>query len=227
MSELIAIEGLEFDYGDSDGFRLSVPSLSFQHGEHTAIIGPSGCGKTTLLSLIAGILQPSKGRIENQRVLVSKLGDRERRRFRIQQVGLVFQSFELLDYLNVRDNVLLPYRIHPDLSLNESVHGRAIGLVAAVGLEGKLERSVAELSQGERQRVAVARALIARPPLLLADEPTGNLDPENKNNLRDLLFTHSSKNRSTLIVVTHDHNLLDCFDRVIDFEDFGIKGDSR
>ena len=219
MSELIAIEGLEFDYGDGDGFQLSVPSLTFERYEHTAIIGPSGCGKTTLLSLIAGILLPAKGRIENQQVLVSKLGDRERRTFRIQQVGLVFQSFELLDYLNVRDNVLLPYRMHPGLSFTESVRDRVEELVKAVGLQGKLDRSVTELSQGERQRVAVARALIARPPLLLADEPTGNLDPSNKLRIIDLLLAASRESESTIITVTHDHSLLDRFDRVLEFEE--------
>jgi putative ABC transport system ATP-binding protein len=215
---LIAIEGLEFDYGDEDGFYLSVPSLRFKSGEHTAIVGPSGCGKTTLLSLIAGILQPTRGSIENQSVPLSELGDRERRRFRIQQIGLVFQSFELLDYLDVRDNVLLPYRIHPDLSLSESVRKRAVGLVEAVGLEGSIGRAVTELSQGERQRVAVARAMIAQPPLLLADEPTGNLDPNNKLRIIDLLLATSRESESTIITVTHDHSLLDRFDRVVEFE---------
>lgn len=218
MSALITIDAVEFGYPGTDSFKLSIPSLAFDAGEHCAIIGPSGCGKTTLLNLIAGVLRPASGVISNQKVTVSDLDDKARRAFRIKNVGLVFQAFELLAYLNVRDNVLLPYRLHPAMSLDEEAKARAERLIESVGLQGKLKRSVDQLSQGEQQRVAVARALVTNPPLLLADEPTGNLDPDNKTRIIDLLKSAAEQTQSTIITVTHDHSLLDRFDRVIEFD---------
>ena len=218
MPDLIEFDAVRFSYGPGSNFELHVPSLAFVANQHCAITGPSGCGKTTLLHLMAGILQPDEGRITNQSVTVSSLSDRARRAFRIRKVGLVFQAFELLDYLNVLDNVLLPYRVHPDLVLDDPVRERAETLIRSVGLVGKERRSVRQLSQGEQQRVAVARALCTRPPLVLADEPTGNLDPANKVRIIDLLKSAAQETESTIITVTHDHSLLDRFDRVIDFD---------
>lgn len=218
MPDLIEFDAVRFGYGPGSNFELHVPSLAFAANQHCAITGPSGCGKTTLLHLMAGILQPDEGRITNQSVTVSRLSDKARRAFRIRQVGLVFQAFELLDYLNVLDNVLLPYRAHPDLVLDDPVRERAETLIRSVGLAGKERRSVRQLSQGEQQRVAVARALCTNPPLVLADEPTGNLDPANKIRIIDLLKSAAEETGSTIITVTHDHSLLDRFDRVIDFD---------
>jgi putative ABC transport system ATP-binding protein len=167
---------------------------------------------------MAGVLRPASGLISNQDVTVSDLDDKARRAFRIKNVGLVFQAFELLDYLNVRDNVLLPYRLHKCMSLDDDAKARAERLIESVGLEGKHNRSVDQLSQGEQQRVAVARALVTNPPLLLADEPTGNLDPDNKVRIIDLLKSAAEQTHSTIITVTHDHSLLDRFDRIIEFD---------
>ena len=221
-----SIQDLLFSFNPRS-FSLHIPHLEIESGSKTAIVGPSGSGKTTLLRLLSGIYIPQGGRIQVGDHEVGKMSDTERRRFRIQNIGFVFQEFELLDYLNVRENIRLPFRINrhaePDTHLDEAIEELAKDL----GFRTKLERRIDALSQGEKQRVAVARALLTKPGLLLADEPTGNLDPENKSNLRDLLFSHSAKNHSTLIVVTHDHSLLDGFDRVIDFEDFRIKGDIR
>jgi len=221
MTDLIEFDNVRFGYGDGSSFELRIPSLAFAADQHCAITGPSGCGKTTLLHLMAGILQPDEGQITNQAVTVSQLSDQERRAFRIQKVGLVFQAFELLDYLNVLDNVLLPYRVHPGLVLDDPVRERAESLIRSVGLGGKERRSVRQLSQGEQQRVAVARALSTRPPLVLADEPTGNLDPANKVRIIDLLKSAAEATGSTIITVTHDHSLLDRFERVIDFDSLG------
>jgi len=221
MPDLIKFDAVRFGYRHGSDFELQVPSLTFAGDQHCAITGPSGCGKTTLLHLIAGILLPDEGRITNQTVTISDLSDRERRAFRIKKVGLVFQAFELLDYLNVLDNVLLPYRVHPGLVLEDAVRERAETLIHSVGLGGKERRSVRQLSQGEQQRVAVARALSTSPPLVLADEPTGNLDPANKVRIIDLLKSAAEATGSTIITVTHDHSLLDRFDRVIDFDALG------
>ena len=135
-------------------------------------------------------------------------------------MGLVFQEFELLEYLSVLDNILLPYRITAALELTPGVRNRACRLADDVGIADKLDRHPGRLSQGERQRVAICRALIAEPPLLLADEPTGNLDPGNKGRVLDILFDYSTNNDATLVTVTHDHELIPRFDRVLEFRDF-------
>jgi putative ABC transport system ATP-binding protein len=184
------------------------------------MIGPSGSGKTTLLSLMAGIRTPETGSIRTAEVDLAPLDEPGRRDFRIRTIGLVFQEFELLEYLSVLDNILLPYRISPALRLERSVRERAVALARQVGIGDKLDRHANLLSQGEKQRVAVCRALLARPPLILADEPTGNLDPTNKDHVLDILFEYAHSSQATLVTVTHDHDLLSRFDRVIDFRSF-------
>jgi len=218
---MIEVRDLEFRYGEG-GFRLSVPELDVERGSKTACIGPSGSGKTTLLNLIAGIITPQRGRVVTNGVAVSQLHDAERRGFRIANIGLVFQEFELLEYLSVLDNILLPYRINPALRLDPAVRERADSLAEQMGIEDKLRRHPAKLSQGERQRVAVCRAVLPEPALLLTDEPTGNLDPANKGRVLDLILEHVAGSGATLVTVTHDHDLLDHFDRVIDIKDFGV-----
>ena len=211
---MIRIEKLDFAYPQGP-FRLVIDELEIEAGRSVAFIGPSGSGKTTLLHLAAGIITPENGRIVTGGHEVSALPDGARRDFRIRHVGLVFQEFELLEYLDVNDNILLPYRINRSLTLNGEVRRRARELADDVGIGDKLDRDVRRLSQGERQRVALCRALLADPQLVLADEPTGNLDPENKELVLDILFRHARN--ATLVTVTHDHTVLDRFDRVIDF----------
>ncbi len=216
---MIAIENLDFRYGQSD-FRLRVPELVIESSAKVALVGPSGSGKTTLLNLMAGITSPLAGRVVTQEVEVSSLGDGARRDFRIRHIGLVFQEFELLDHLTVLDNILLAYRINAALELNRPVRERAARLAQEVGIGDKLNRYVRRLSQGERQRVAVCRALLPEPPLLLCDEPTGNLDPANKQHVLDILFTYVEKAGATMVAVTHDQEILSRFDSVIDFRQF-------
>ncbi|MCK4988002.1 MAG: ATP-binding cassette domain-containing protein, partial [Desulfobacterales bacterium] len=165
---------MEFRYPDSE-FCLNVPQFKIKKSEKVAVIGPSGSGKTTLLNLIAGILTPVKGIVNVDNVKVSELADAGRRNFRITNMGFVFQDFELLDYLNVLDNILHPYRITGALILNKEVRVRASELAEQMGIDDKLNRHPNDLSQGEKQRTAICRALLPQPKLLLADEPTGNL----------------------------------------------------
>ena len=220
MAEVsVAISNLEFRYGEGD-FALRIPELQVARGEALAFVGPSGSGKTTLLHLIAGIVAPVEGRIVTEGVEVSALSEPARRDFRVGAIGLVFQEFELLDYLSVFDNIVLPYRINSTLRLNGRVRARAHELADRLGIAKLLGRRPAQLSQGERQRVAVCRALVVDPPLLLADEPTGNLDPANKLRVLDLLFDVARERGATLVTVTHDHELLPHFDRVLDFKQF-------
>jgi ABC-type lipoprotein export system ATPase subunit len=153
-------------------------------------------------------------------VEVTQLGDGARRDFRISNIGLVFQEFELLEYLTVLDNILLPYRINPSLRLDPIVRDRAVDLARLVDIKDKLGRLANQLSHGEKQRVAVCRALLPEPSLLMADEPTGNLDPTNKGRVLDILFEYAEKKNTTMLTVTHDHDLLSRFDRVIDFKEF-------
>jgi putative ABC transport system ATP-binding protein len=216
---IIRIDQLEFRYGEGD-FRLRIPELTVERGSTAAFIGPSGSGKTTLLHLIAGIVLPRKGSIETNGMDVTKLSDEARRTFRILNIGLVFQEFELLEYLTVLDNIILPYRINPSLELDDSVRERAKRIAEQVGIGDKLERYPRKLSQGERQRVGVCRAVLTDPVLLFADEPTGNLDPVNRERVLDILFEYQRDSGTTLLTVTHDHEILDRFERVVDFKTF-------
>jgi putative ABC transport system ATP-binding protein len=218
---MIAIKDLNFQYPTGD-FSLSIDTLTVARNEKAAVIGPSGTGKTTLLNLIAGIMTPDQGVIDIKGTDVARLNDRARRRFRITSIGFVFQDFELLDYLNVLDNILHPYRITDALKLDAGVKARAADLAAAMGIGDKLKRRATDLSQGEKQRAAICRALLPRPSLILADEATGNLDPENKTRILDLLFQAVDEQDTTLLAVTHDHELLERFEKVINFQDFRI-----
>jgi len=220
---MIEIGDLRFSYDEGD-FLLEIPQLKVAHGETVAIVGPSGSGKTTLLNLIAGIATPRSGQVTTNGYKISGLHDAARRDFRIANIGLVFQEFELLEYLNVLDNILLPYRINRTLQLDKSVRVRAEAIAERVGIGDKLARYANQLSHGEKQRVAVIRALLVQPPLLLADEPTGNLDPLNKDRVLDILLQYATDNAATLITVTHDHDILHRFQRVIDFKDFYAYG---
>ena len=190
--------------------------LRVKSSERLAITGPSGSGKTTLLNLLAGILVPASGDIRVDDTVVSALSQQDRQDFRALRMGLVFQEFELLEYLDVLANVLLPYRVSPVLNLTQAVREHARDLCEKVGLSDKLHRFPAHLSQGERQRVAVCRALVTQPVVILGDEPTGNLDPVNRDHVMDILSEYSEAHEASLVIVTHDHELLDRFDRTID-----------
>ena len=213
------VRDVDFTYGE-EGFRLRIPKLDLESGERVAFVGPSGSGKTTLLHLLAGILIPRSGLVGVGDFELNRLDDAARRAFRISKIGFVFQDFRLIEYLNVRENALLPYRLNPSLRLDESVGKRLSLLAEQLQFEDELDLPIDELSQGERQRAAIARALLVRPGMILADEPTGNLDPVNKTRILDLLFSQTEESESTLVMVTHDHALLDRFDRVIDFANF-------
>ena len=216
---MISIDSLRFRYPTGE-FRLHVPDFQVASGEKIAVIGPSGSGKTTMLNLIAGILLPDAGSVTVNGIGVNALSDAKRRDFRITNVGFVFQDFELLDYLSVLDNILHPYRITGALRLTGEVRSRAIALAEGLGLGDKLNRNITQLSQGEKQRAAICRALLASPKVILADEATGNLDPRNKGHILDALFETVDAHGASLVAVTHDHDLLPRFDRVIDFQDF-------
>jgi putative ABC transport system ATP-binding protein len=212
---MIEVRNLEFRY-PSGGFRLKVTDFRVEVGESVALTGPSGCGKTTLIHLVAGILEASAGSIDVAGLDVASLGHQDRQDLRILKVGLVFQGFELLEYLDVLDNVVLPYRLTSLLELDDDVRSRARKLVEDMGIGDALHRFPEQLSQGERQRVALCRALVTNPAVILGDEPTGNLDPANRDHVIDALLDYGRSTRAPVVVVTHDHDLLPRFDRNID-----------
>ncbi|HNO80024.1 MAG TPA: ABC transporter ATP-binding protein [Phycisphaerae bacterium] len=215
---MVQFTNVEFAYPDH-AFAMSIPGLSVDDGQHVAIIGPSGSGKSTLVNLIAGALVPQKGSITTCNTKLTGLDDAARRRFRLKHIGMVFQEFALLDYLNVRDNILLPYRLGA-LAMPADASERADKLAQSVGLDRHLKRHPQQLSFGERQRVAICRALVTAPSLVLADEPTGNLDAATTNEVMTILANCVKASNATLIMVTHNTELMDRFDRTIDVTQF-------
>jgi putative ABC transport system ATP-binding protein len=193
------------------------PALILEPGKRAVLIGPSGSGKTTLLHLLAGILEPSQS-VEVDSNRLDKMGDADRRAFRIQRLGLVFQDFQLLEYLNVTDNILLPFRLAHSIGseIRKSQKSRLEQLAEALKLTHKLKSKVTELSHGEQQRVSLCRSLITEPRVILADEPTGSLDPAMKELAIEQLFEHSGPGKATLVLATHDYSWLDRFDQVIE-----------
>jgi putative ABC transport system ATP-binding protein len=216
--DVIAVRDAEFAYPEG-GFHLRVPELAIGDGETVAVTGPSGAGKTTLINLLSGLLVPRAGRVSVLGLDLGDLSPEDRQDLRVLKLGLVFQELELLDYLDVLDNILLPYRITPVLSLDASVRERATSLAHEVGLGDKLARLPGQLSQGERQRVAVCRALVTRPAVLFGDEPTGNLDRDNRDHVADALFRYAEQTGAPLIVVSHDPELVNRFQRRLDVGD--------
>ena len=196
-------------------------SLTLQAGEFVALMGPSGSGKSTFLHLAAGLLLPESGTIAVGGQDVTAMGDAAATRFRRRHEGVVFQAFNLLETLTVRENVALPVRLdhgRPDAA-------RVAELVGKLGLAGKENRLPSELSGGERQRVAIARALYAKPDVILADEPTGNLDAKSSHAICDLLRDLNLTERSAILLVTHDPVVAAAATRVCFLRDGRIAAD--
>ena len=200
---LIEVRNLEYEY-PGGGFRLCVPALDVSTGDRLAVIGPSGSGKTTLLNVLTGIVEPTKGSLEVDGFRLDRISEKDRQDLRLLRLGLVFQEFELLDHLDALDNVLLPYRLSPDLTLDAVVRDRARSLLREVALDKEVRRHPRRLSHGERQRIAVCRALITSPAIVFADEPTGNLDTDNRDRITDILFRYTYETRAPLVIVSHD-----------------------
>jgi len=200
---------------------LTDVSLDVPAGQFLAIAGPSGSGKSTLLGLIAGLDQPTSGRIEVAGVDITALDEDALARFRRDRIGYVFQSFHLLSTLTAQENVAVPL----ELAGEADAAARAAALLAEVGLAERAHHYPAQLSGGEQQRVAVARAVARRPALLLADEPTGNLDSATGKQIIELLVGINRRLGSTLVLVTHDAALAAHADRIVTLRDGRIVSD--
>ena len=194
-------------------------SLDIASGESVAVVGPSGAGKSTLLALLAGLDLPTRGRVLLEGLDLTRLDEDGRARVRAQRVGFVFQSFHLIPSLTALENVMLPL----ELAGHAQPRHAALETLRQVGLEERARHYPRQLSGGEQQRVALARAFVTRPAVLFADEPTGNLDAATGGRIGQLLFEMNAHSRTTLVLVTHDHELATRCERIVHMEAGGVR----
>lgn len=221
--EILKIEDLSKTYGrgDMEVKALDHINLSIEKGEFVAIIGASGSGKSTLLHMIGGVDMASSGKVVVDGVDLSKLNDTKMAIFRRRKVGLIYQFFNLVPTLNVRENILLPTLL--DGKVVDEAYFEEV--VSTLGLKDRLIHLPSELSGGQQQRVAIGRALIYNPAIVLADEPTGNLDRKNSKDIIELLKMSHRKYKQTIIIITHDEQIALEASRVIKIEDGKIVSD--
>jgi len=212
-----------YQQGDFTVKALNDVSLNFQDGEFTAIIGPSGSGKTTFLNAIGGLDTPNSGEIIINKTDISSLNQNQLIDFRLQNIGFVFQSYNLIPVLTAKENVeFIMLMQEREKSERDK---RSSQLLSQVGLENEVERRPSQLSGGQQQRVAVARALASKPQFILADEPTANLDSTSTNNLLDIMLKLNQEEGITFIFSTHDQRVVDRARRVITLEDGKVLSD--
>lgn len=227
---MIDLQQITFGWPDRPAL-LEIPQLSIEQGERIFIHGPSGCGKTTLLNLIAGIHPAQQGSITLNGEQLNTLSGSRRDRFRADHIGLIFQQFNLLPYLSVQANVELPCqfsKIRRERAEQRygSVAEAGLSLLQELGLSGLLQQPVTDLSIGQQQRVAAARALIGSPEIIIADEPTSSLDSANRAAFIELLINECDQNGSTLLFVSHDQSLAQQFPRQIDLLQLNRAGET-
>ncbi len=221
---MIELTNVTRSYGTNSTVRaLKNINLHVGRAERVAVMGPSGSGKSTLLNLICGLDEPTTGSVKVDGVELSGLTDDARTRLRREKIGMIFQTFNLLSTLSALENVALPLRLQ-GLSKKDA-EGTATSMLGHVGLTGRITHRPDELSGGERQRVAIARALIFRPPLLLGDEPTGNLDSATGDEVLTLLDELQQEYQSTLLMVTHNAEAANYCNRIITLHDGQIVQD--
>ena len=220
---MIQVEHLSKVYGKGENEVVALNDVSFsvKKGEFVAIIGPSGSGKSTLLHILGGVDRPTKGKVYFDGVDVYQQKEDQLAIFRRRQVGLIYQFYNLIPILNVVENMTLPV-LMDGREVNQEF---LTELVATLGLEGKEKKLPNELSGGQQQRTSIGRALMTSPLVVLADEPTGNLDSKNSQEIIQLLKASNKKYNQTLIVITHDENIALQADRIIAIEDVGITRD--
>ncbi len=217
----VEIESLRFAYRAGRDV-LSIDALRIHRGETVFLHGPSGSGKTTLLGLLAGVLQASSGHVRVLGQDFAKMSNGARDAFRARHLGYVFQMFNLIPYLPVRENILLPIRLdaHRRARLGEKSFAEAVCDIAReLDILDLLDSPIGELSVGQQQRVAAARALIGAPEVIIADEPTSALDTDRREQFLQLLFASCQHAGATLIFVSHDHTLMPLFSRTVELAD--------
>lgn len=224
---VVQMADARFTWPGRRGFGIEVESFALNPRERVLLVGPSGSGKSTLLSLLAGIVVPSAGRLDILGTATAKLSSAARDRFRAEHFGIIFQMFNLLPYGSVIDNVVLPLSFAASRRARVLQYGSAADeakrLLIALGLDSaEIGEAASRLSVGQQQRVAAARALIGRPEIIIADEPTSSLDRNRQKAFLDLLFAELEAANAALIMVSHDETLGERFDRVLRLEDIAV-----
>ena len=223
MTETLRVEHLSKYYGEGDNRITALDDVSFSihQGDFVAVVGPSGSGKSTLLHLLGGVDQPSEGRVIINGNDISAMNESQLAIYRRRQIGLIYQFYNLIPILNVKENITLPLELdgrQPDQEYLSS-------LVHALGLQDRLNHLPNQLSGGQQQRVSIARSLIAKPSIVLADEPTGNLDSKNSGEIMTLFHQFHRQYHQTLILITHDPHIALQADRILTIEDGKIISD--
>lgn len=223
--EILRVENLCRNYGKGETLVKALDNVSFkvERGEFVAIIGSSGSGKSTLLHILGGVDRPTSGKVFVDNQDVYSLNETNLAIFRRRQVGLIYQFYNLIPILNVKENITLPILLDgkkPDYKYLDE-------LVETLGLSKRVNHLPNQLSGGEQQRVSIGRSLMNRPAILLADEPTGNLDSKNGQEIMELLKLSNKKYKQTIIMITHDHNLALNADRIITIKDGKIVSDEQ
>lgn len=223
--EILKVENLRKEYGEGNSkvIALDGVNLEIERGEFVAIVGPSGSGKSTLLHIIGGVDSPDDGKVYIDGNDISKYSSKELAYFRRRKVGLIYQFYNLIPNLTVRHNIELPLK----LDKRKTNQDEFSDIVKKLGIESKLNSFPSELSGGQQQRVAIARSLIYSPSLVLADEPTGNLDRENSREIIEILKYFNRTLKQTIIVITHDESIALEAGRVITIVDGKIVGDEN
>lgn len=220
--EILKVKDLKKIYGqgDTEVRALGGVNISIENGEFVAIVGTSGSGKSTLLHMLGGLDRPTSGCVIVNDKDIAKFKDEELTIFRRRKIGFIFQNYNLVPTLNVYDNIVLPIGLDgktPDKSYVDKI-------IATLGLESKLENLPSNLSGGQQQRVAIARALASKPAIILADEPTGNLDSKTSQDVLGLLKITSERFKQTIVMITHNEEIAQLADRIIRIEDGLIVG---
>lgn len=221
--EILKVENLRKEYGRDDNkvIALDGVNLKIDRGEFVAIVGPSGSGKSTLLHIIGGVDHPTSGKVYIEGGDISQYSSKELAFFRRRKVGLIYQFYNLIPNLTVKHNIELPLKLDKRIVDKDLF----IDLVTKLSIEKKLDRFPGELSGGQQQRVAIARSIIYRPSIILADEPTGNLDRKNSQEIIDILKFFNKSLKQTIILITHDEDIALQTDRIITVVDGKIVGD--
>ena len=220
--KILEVTNLCKTYGKGDTMVKALDNVSFsvEKGEFVAIIGPSGSGKSTLLHILGGVDVPTKGSVVINQTDISNLDETALAIFRRRQIGLIYQFYNLIPILTVQENLTLPLLLD-----GRKPDEKQISTVKRLGLENRLDHLPNQLSGGQQQRVSIGRALVNNPALMLADEPTGNLDSENSKEIISLLRQFNKDFNQTVIIITHDEKIANSADRVITIEDGKITGD--
>ena len=211
---MILLKNISFSYPNDD-FHLKINSLHIKAGESIALVGESGSGKSTLMKIISGEIQTAQGEVIINGEKLHQLNENKKRVLRLKSMGMILQDSALLEYLNLQDNILFPAKI-----TGHKIEAKTLDeLTHTCGIEKLLKKKPLALSEGEKQRAAVCRALINSPSIILADEPTSSLDPKNGDTITHMLIQQCKKNAATLLMITHNERLLSQFDRVIKLEE--------